>query len=69
LSLVNMSMTHEAIVKSGKVVGVTLVIMFAAKPKPSASGKTLIDFSTRGNQVIDVGGRLITAGINMYHKP
>ena len=65
-----MSMTHKPIKdKAGKVTGVVLSIVFDPKPKPSASGKTLIDFSTRGNKSLDVDGTAVTVGLNIYHYP
>jgi len=41
------------------------------KPTPSASGKTLVVASTRGNAVTDamVDGKPITIGLNAYIKP
>ena len=61
--------------KAGNVVGVILDIDFATKAKPSGSGKTLIDFSTRGNKALDLEGlkgkpvKEVICGINMYHYP
>lgn len=53
----------------GKVVGVVLDIDFS-KAVPSSSGKTLVDFSTRGNVSLDLGdGVGYKAGINIYHYP
>ena len=66
----NMSMTHKPIKdKAGKVIGVALNVLFDPDPLPSASGKTLIDFSTRGNRKIDVDGTEVTVGLNVYHRP
>jgi hypothetical protein len=41
------------------------------KPTPSASGKTLVVASTRGNAVTDVlvDGKSVTIGLNAYIKP
>jgi len=41
------------------------------KPTPSASGKTLVVASTRGNAVTDVmvDGKPVTIGLNAYIKP
>lgn len=41
------------------------------KPTPSASGKTLVVASTRGNAVTDVlvDGKPVTVGLNTYIKP
>ena len=41
------------------------------KPTPSASGKTLVVASTRGNTVTDVlvDGKPLTIGLNAYIKP
>ncbi len=53
----------------GEVIGVVLDIDFGA-PRPSSSGKTLIDFSTRGNVSLDLGNGVgYKAGINIYHYP
>lgn len=52
-----------------KIVGQTLVIeMPMQKPTPSASGKTLVIASTRGNKISDavVDGKLVTIGLNAY---
>jgi hypothetical protein len=65
-----MSMKLEPIKKASKVVGVILTIMFSPKPKRSqgGAGPNLIDFSTRGNKVYDVGGEDRTIGLNIYHS-
>ena len=41
------------------------------KPTPSASGKTLVVASTRGNAVTEamVDGKPVTIGLNAYIKP
>ena len=41
------------------------------EPAPSASGKTLVVASTRGNMVTDVTvkGKPVTIGLNAYIKP
>jgi hypothetical protein len=40
------------------------------KPTPSASGKTLVVASTRGNAVttVEVAGKPVTIGLNAYIK-
>jgi len=40
-------------------------------PKPSASGKTLVVASTRGNAVTDamIDGKPVVIGLNAYIKP
>ena len=40
------------------------------KPTPSASGKTLVDASSRGNQVTTamVDGKPVVVGLNAYIK-
>jgi len=41
------------------------------EPKPSASGKTLVVASTRGNTATtaEINGKRITIGLNAYIKP
>jgi hypothetical protein len=41
------------------------------KPKPSASGKTLVVASTRGNMVTsaEIDGKPVIIGLNAYIKP
>jgi hypothetical protein len=41
------------------------------KPTPSATGKTLVVASTKGNQVTNatVDGKPVTIGLNAYIKP
>ncbi|NLC69780.1 MAG: hypothetical protein GX751_00305 [Desulfuromonadaceae bacterium] len=41
------------------------------EPTPSASGKTLVVASTRGNMVTEakVNGKPVTIGLNAYIKP
>ena len=41
------------------------------KPTPSASGKTLVVASTRGNAITDVlvDGKPVTIGLNAYIRP
>jgi hypothetical protein len=41
------------------------------EPKPSASGKTLVVASTRGNMVTaaEVNGKPVIIGLNAYIKP
>jgi hypothetical protein len=43
----------------------------SGKPTPSASGKTLVVASTRGNTVTTamVDGKPVTIGLNAYIKP
>ena len=40
-------------------------------PRPSASGKTLVVASSRGNQATDaqIDGKTVTVGVNAYVKP
>ena len=40
-------------------------------PRPSASGKTLVVASSRGNQSTDaqVDGKTVTVGVNAYIRP
>ena len=55
-----------------EIKGKTLIITIdLEKPTPSASGKTLVVASTRGNVVTDalVDGKPITIGLNAYIKP
>jgi len=55
-----------------KVINNKLVIEIdLEEPKPSASGKTLVVASTRGNVVTkaEVNGKPITIGLNAYIKP
>lgn len=52
--------------------GKELVIRIALEtPTPSASGKTLVVASTRGNMTTtaSVNGKPITVGLNAYIKP
>jgi len=47
------------------------VVLDLETPRPSASGKTLVVASTRGNTVSDaeVNGKLVVIGFNAYIKP
>ena len=47
------------------------VVMPLETPKPSASGKTMVIASTRGNMVSDAqfNGKAVTIGLNAYFKP
>lgn len=52
-----------------EIVGNELVIrMQMQTPQPSASGKTLVVASTRGNKTTDaeIDGKPITIGVNAY---
>lgn len=53
-----------------KVTGSKLVITcdLKAKATPSASGKTMVIASTRGNQAIPFGDEVINLGLNVYRK-
>lgn len=47
----------------------TLKLKLDLKGRPSASGKTMVHFSTSGNQRMDnvlIGGAPLTIGINAY---
>ncbi len=48
----------------------TLVLDLEA-PRPSASGKTLVVASTRGNTTTDseIDGKQVTVGVNAYIRP
>ena len=66
--MANMKVTPKKDAK-GNITGVTLDIDFGV-PRRSASGKTLVDFSTRGNKPLDLGNETdYYAGINIYHYP
>jgi len=47
------------------------VVLDLETPRPSASGKTLVVASTRGNTVSDaeVNGKPVVIGFNAYIKP
>lgn len=47
------------------------IIMDLEDPTPSASGKTLVVASSRGNQKTEatVNGQPVTVGVNAYIKP
>ena len=55
----------EAKVQDGKLV---LIIPLVTPPKPSASGKTLVVASTRGNvkTSLIIDGKPVTIGLNAY---
>jgi len=55
---------------STKVTGNKLVITIDLKAKatPSASGKTMVIASTRGNQPIPFGDEVLHLGLNLYRK-
>ena len=38
-------------------------------PKPSASGKTLVLASTRGNKPVNIGKQTVYIGLNAYVYP
>ena len=56
----------KAEIKGNKLI----ITMDTQKPTPSASGKSLVIASTRGNMVTDlvVDGKPVTIGINAYIK-
>ena len=47
------------------------IVMDLEPPRASASGKTLVVASTRGNQATEatVDGKSVTVGLNAYIKP
>lgn len=47
------------------------IVMDLETPTPSASGKTLVVASTRGNAATDakVDGQTVVVGVNAYIKP
>ena len=53
-----------------KVTGTKLVITIDLKAKAteSASGKTMVIASTRGNQAIPFGDEVLHLGLNLYRK-
>ena len=58
----------KAHIQDGKLI---IEIDLEDPPQPSASGKTLVVASTRGNQVTAamVNGKPVTIGLNAYIKP
>ncbi len=60
-------MTMEVTIKNSKL----CIEIDLEKPTPSASGKTLVVASTRGNTVttVEVDGKPVTIGLNAYIKP
>ena len=57
----------QATIKDGKLI---IEIDLQNPPVPSASGKTLVVASTRGNQVTDliIEGQPVVIGVNAYIK-
>ena len=55
----------QATIKDGKLI---IEIDLQTPPGPSASGKTLVVASTRGNQVTDliIEGQPVVIGVNAY---
>lgn len=53
-----------------KVAGDKLVITvnLKAEATPSASGKTMVIASTRGNQPVPYGNKVLHLGLNLYEK-
>lgn len=43
-------------------------IPFDEKGSPSASGKTTVHSSTRGNQAVAIGNKQLYVGVNVYSK-
>ena len=54
-----------------KVTGskLTITVDLKAKTTESASGKTLVIASTRGNTPIETGDGIAYLGLNLYRKP
>ncbi|MFH1491432.1 MAG: hypothetical protein ABII06_21190 [Pseudomonadota bacterium] len=55
----------EVAVKDTKIV---ITVDASKEFGPSASGKTIIIASTEGNQPIDVKGKKVIVGLNVYTK-
>ncbi len=57
----------KAEIKGGNLI---ITIPVNEKPKPSASGKSLVVASSNGNVVtnVEVEGKLLTIGVNAYIK-
>lgn len=57
----------KARIENGKLI---IEIEFSESGHPSASGKTLVHASTRGNQVteVEVNGKALVVGLNAYTK-
>ena len=57
----------DVTIKNGKL---TIVADIDEKPEASASGKSLVLFSTRGNMVTNAqhGGKPVIVGLNVYIK-
>ena len=60
-------MAMEVVIRNNKL----CIEMDLEEPTPSASGKTLVVASTRGNVVTtaEVDGKRVTIGLNAYIKP
>jgi hypothetical protein len=60
-------MAMEVAIKNNKL----CIEIDLEKPTPSASGKTLVVASTRGNTVttVEVDSKPVTIGLNAYIKP
>ena len=68
----NLKMENNIMAMTVEIKGNKLCIEIdLEKPTPSASGKTLVVASTRGNSVTtaEVDGKPITIGLNAYIKP
>jgi hypothetical protein len=67
-----MKLEHESIKdENDKVIGVVMRIFFAEEPKRSkgGTGPNLMDFTTHGNKVLDLGNDITyKLGMNLYHK-
>jgi hypothetical protein len=67
-----MKLEHESIKdENDKVIGVIMRIHFAEIPRRSkdGTGPNLMDFSSHGNKVLDLGNGIIyKMGLNIYHK-
>jgi len=60
---------ESTMLESVKVVGTKLtIVMNLQEPAPSASGKTLVVASTKGNirTGVEVNGKPLTLGVNAY---
>lgn len=47
----------------------TIVVEIDEKGRTSASGKSLLHFTTGGNTPISVDGKVMKLGINLYSQP
>ncbi len=63
-----MSLRNVTIDEKAKTITIVLDL---DSPRPSASGKTLVVASTRGNSTTDatVDGKPVTVGVNAYIRP